>query len=96
MSYVSFQMVIYSALYAFLLLISTSLVAEKARQFRRGVVEVTHESRTPRTTRRTFVDTCEYYDSNSPCSNVEAAVVCIIHRNIRPRMRTPILFEVNK
>ena len=65
-------MVIYSALYVFLLLISASLVAEKARKFRRGAIKINLGDR------QTFIDSCEYYDSKSPCSNVEAAVVCII------------------
>ena len=55
-------------MYAFLLLISASLVAEKARQFRRGVTKhkVKHHFEPE--------DTCDYYkDLGSPCRNVEAA-----------------------
>ena len=69
-------MLIYSALYTFLLLISTSLVAEKGRQFRRGVreYEVSHHEQ--------YEDTCDYYGrgSRSSCGNVEAAVVRICHK----------------
>jgi hypothetical protein len=70
-------MLIYSAVYVFLLLISTSLVAEKARQFRRGVRKIyTKDSKGEK--HYEFEDTCDYYsDSGSPCSNVEAATVCI-------------------
>ncbi len=69
-------MLIYSALYTFLLLISTSLVAEKGRQFRRGVREYKVNDHDE------FEDTCDYYGrgSRSSCGNVEAAVVCIHHK----------------
>ena len=59
-------------MYAFLLLISASLVAEKARKFRRGVTyyKVNHHQEPE--------DTCDYYDDlGSPCRNVEAAAVGI-------------------
>ena len=59
-------------MYSFLLLISASLVAEKARRFRRGVTQhiVQHHNEPE--------DTCDYYkDLGSPCRNVEAAAVGI-------------------
>ncbi|XP_028392452.1 uncharacterized protein LOC114517011 [Dendronephthya gigantea] len=62
----TFAMTIYSATVVFLLVISTSLVAEKARKFRRSVRKVDS----------IFVDTCDVYDKKGvPCRNVEAAVV---------------------
>ena len=74
-------MAIYSAVVVFFLVISTSLVAEKARMFRRGVKEV--KVGTP--THSEFEDTCDIYDKKGiPCSNVEAAVVCIQDCDINP------------
>ena len=64
-------MVVYSAAVLFFLLIATSLVAEKARQYRRGETRYIVDGHTE------FEDTCDRFDDQgSPCRNVEAAVVC--------------------
>lgn len=59
-------MTIYSMIVSFLLLVAASIVADKARKYRRGVIKYNGE----------YHDTCDYYDLHgSPCRNVEAAVV---------------------
>ena len=64
-------MVVYSAAVLFFLLIATSLVAEKARQYRRGETKYEVGNHTE------YEDMCDYFDAKgSPCRNVEAAVVC--------------------
>lgn len=57
-------MIIYSVSEVLLLLISSSIVAEKSRQLRRGVKHPTGKH---------YIDTCDEYSVS--CSNVEAAVV---------------------
>ena len=65
-------MLVYSGTEAFLLLIASSVVAEKARKLRRGTEEIKGE----------FLDTCDIYDKHGvPCSNVEAAVVSRKHND---------------
>ena len=59
-------MIIYSAIEVFLLLTASSVVADKARKLRRGVIKIDGK----------FHDKCDYYDEHYvSCSNVEAALV---------------------
>ncbi|XP_046843467.1 uncharacterized protein LOC124437548 [Xenia sp. Carnegie-2017] len=61
----SLVMTIYSMIVSFLLLVAASIVADKARKYRRGAIRYRGE----------YVDTCDHYDQHgSPCRNVEAAV----------------------
>ena len=65
-------MLVYSGTEAFLLLIASSVVAEKARKLRRGTEKIGGK----------FRDTCDIYDDKGvACSNVEAAVVSRKHND---------------
>ena len=62
-------MIIYSAIEVFLLLVASSVVAEKARRLRRSAFAF----------HLVYWDVCDWYDEyRVPCSNVEAAVVSLL------------------